>query len=226
MNKDPDKKTLMILTKLALKYSYAYGTEEWQSSSKDLQDELVKRGITDIKVYYNYKMPGGVTQSRYMVELALYSLYVDFDILNSFPGFQEDLKNSIENESERTKIVDYIKSKTKIYDEKLTKDCEELIKMNPELSVITDKKTHRDDILWGAVFGTAPENIEFYCNGRFHPNIDVNMDKQNIISEHIASFGVYTPLGILDPKTAEKIIAALEKNRHNINTKGTQGRKA
>ena len=215
MNKELSKELHAKITTLALKKSYAYGTEEWESSSKNIQDELTARGIKDIKFYYEYKMPGGLLPAAYMVRLALYTFYLDFDWLIKKDDFQQEFKNLIPSETERLQVIDEIKSKSRIYDNDLTKDCEELIKLNPELSVITDKHTHRDDILWGAVFGTAPVNIEYFCNGIFKSNWDANNAKQEVIREKLKSYGL-TRVGVLDPKFAEKLISVLEKNKQSV----------
>lgn len=214
------------ITTLALKNTYAYGTEEWESSCKTVQDELTARGITDIKFYYEYKMPDGYSYAEYMVKLAVYTFYLDFNHLLEKDYFQREFNNLITSETERLQVIDEIKSKLQMYDQELTKDCEELIKLNPELSVLTDRRTRRDHILWGAVFGVAPENIEYFCNGIFYPDWDTNNARQQVISEKCKKYGL-DRVGVLDPNFAERLISALEKNKQYamIAEKQTQERK-
>ncbi len=221
MNKKLSKKLQLQLAHFALEKSYAYGTE-WYSSAKNLDDELKARGITDVKMYYEYKMPGGLAPADYMKKLALYTFYTDFDWL--FPYYKEEFENYIPDENDRLQVINEIKGKTKSYDQELTTDCNELIKINPELSVITDRQTHRDDILWGAVFGYVPDDIEYFCNGRYYPDIDTNMKQEETREKEFEKYKLKNPVGVCSPKTANMLISALKKNKQSvkIQTKGQE----
>ena len=223
MSKELSNELRAKIATLALNYSYAYG-EEWESSSKIMQDELTARGITDIKVFYEYKMPGGISQTAYMVKLAYYLLFVDFDLYNSHKDFITDFQNAIKDDATRLQVIDYIKDETPLYNQKLTNDCDELIKLNPELSVITDRSTHRDDILWGAVFGIAPDDIEFFCNGQYHPDIRTNEAEQKVFRKQLNSYG-FSRVGILNPEKAKQLIYALEKSKQSAMMETGNGRK-
>lgn len=207
-----DKSIEVKLAELALKHSYAYGGE-WYSSAKDLEQQLHKIGIKDIKLFHQYKMPGNVTQADYMKKIALYGFYADFEMLNADDrwGVQTEFKNCIPDEKTRLQVVDYIKSKIKSYDEKLSCEYENIIKLNPELPNVPDK---RDDVIYGAIFGFAPTEIEYYCRGRFQQgvHIDTVLDKEQEISGKIKKYGIQ-PGYVLAPETANRIISALEKNK-------------
>lgn len=217
MNKTLGKAIEIKLAELALKHSYAYG-EEWFSSAKDLEEQLQKIGIKNIKLFHKYKMPGGATQADYMKKIALYCFYVDFEMYNSSDkfGFQTDLKNCIPDDETRLRVIDYIKSKSKSYDEKLSQEYDKIIKLNPDLPNIP---TRRDDIIYGSIFGFAPDEIRYFVTDYR------GADKEKPgLKEKMMGYGV-VPTYVLTPKTTEKIIAALEKNRNNIK-KDIQGRKA
>ena len=205
-----DKSIEVKLAELALKYSYAYGGE-WYSSAKDLEQQLHKIGIKDIKLFHKYKMPDNVTQADYMKKIALYGFYADFEMLNADDRWQTEFKNCIPDEKTRLQVIDYIKSKIKSYDEKLSDGYEKIIKLNPELPNVPDK---RDDVIYGAIFGFAPDEIEYYCRGRFQQgiNIDAVLDKEQEISGKIEKYGIRAGY-VLAPETANKIISALEKNK-------------
>ncbi len=223
MNKSLDKSIEIKLAEIALRYSYAYG-EEWNSSAKDLEKQLQKIGINNIKLFHKYKMPDNVTQADYMKKIALYGFYVDFEMLNGDDrfGFQTDFKNSIPDEQTRLQVIDYIKSKSKSYDEKLSLEYDKIIKLNPDLPNIPSK---RNDIIYGSIFGFAPKEIDYYCRGRFQQgiHIDIVLKNEQELYDKIKAYGIMTGY-VLAPETANKIISALEKNKQNAIIKTNKGR--
>lgn len=217
MNKKLSKKLQIKLAELALKHSYAYGGN-WDSSAKDLEKQLKKLGVNNIKLFYTYKMPYGKTPQEYMAKLALYCLFLNFDLYNKNDdyGFQTDFKNLVPNGTDRLNIVDYIEKNSKTYDAELVKDYQELIDTNPELAQLSNRQDKHQDILWGAVFGFAPEEIEYYCYGRFNQGQDIDnvLDDERKMQDVLKKYGVKSGY-VLAPQTAEKIISVLEKNKQN-----------
>jgi hypothetical protein len=215
MNKELDKSIEIKLAEIALEHSYAYG-REWDSSAKDLEQQLNKIGINNIKLFHKYKMPDNVTQADYMKKIALYGFFADFEMLNADDrwGFQTEFKNYIPDEKTRLHVIDYIKSKSKSYDEKLSDEYENIIKLNPELPNVQNK---RNDVLYGAIFGFAPEEIEYYCRGRFQQgiNIDAALDREQELSDKIKGYGIRVGY-VLAPETAKKIISVLEKKKQSV----------
>lgn len=218
MNNELSRTLQIKLAGLALKYSYAYGGE-WYSSAKDSEEQLKKFNINNIKLFYIYKMPGGKTPQEYMAKLALYCLFLDFDLYNKNDdyGFQTDFKSLIPNYADRLKIIDKIKKNSEIYDAELAKDYQETIELNPELVRFSNKQDKLRDILWGVIFGFAPDEIEYYCYGRFNQGQDIDsvLDKERAMEDVLKKYG-FKPGYILAPKTAERLISALEKNKQSV----------
>ena len=73
-----NKKLQTFLTNLALTNS-PFGTE-WYSGPKRFEDNLVAKGVKMPEhLYYQYKLPGNAKPELYMIKLALYSFFIDYD---------------------------------------------------------------------------------------------------------------------------------------------------
>ena len=210
MNKRLSEKLRMQLATLALRHSYAYG-REWYSSAQKLDEVLKQNDINDINVYYEYKMPDGKTPQEYMAKLALYSLYINFDLYNADDrwGFQTDFKSCVPNENDRLQIIDDITRNRDMYNAELTEDYKKLIKLNPNLSRLANKQKGRDDILWGAVFGYAPDDIGLYVSPR-HMEI---METIGELNKQAGKLGLPS-LGVMEPEKAKKIIADVKRRKY------------
>ena len=205
---DMKKNHLMKLAELALKYSYAYG-DKWYSSAKQLEQSLQNMGVNNIKLYHEYKMPGGLSQSEYMKRMSLHDFYKNFDIFYFDDNFRADLHNAVPDTIEREKIIDDIKQKKEEYKEKIQQEYKELIKLNPELSKISGDP---DSVMWGAIFGFCPDDIEYFNYGRFSDK-DWSAKQQDILKS-FEKYGLKVGY-IVSPKTFNKIISELKHRKVN-----------
>ncbi|MBR4891893.1 MAG: hypothetical protein IKZ34_01790 [Alphaproteobacteria bacterium] len=200
-----DKATLAIISTFALKHSYAYG-EEWYSSAKNLEEDLKKKGV-NVKIFHEYQMPEKKSQSEYLRRVALYDFYANFEIYN----FQDDFKKEIKDYALYSKAIDYIKSQSQSNKEKMDKAYKTLIALNPELPKLSDRQ---DEVIYGAIFGFSPADIEYFARGRFEQGVN-HMEKRAMMNKTLEGYGLDVGF-IISPKTFETIIAALEKNKNNM----------
>ena len=202
MNKALDKKLRMYISNMAIR-NMPFG-RVWDSSAKNLEDELKKRGIKlQQKLYYEYKMPGQLKQNEFMDNLIM-----DYFVAYFHSWFAKDiLKDKNLKILEKAKIFTYVWKTRSKYKEILNKYEKEIRERNPELSNI--KVDNPRSLVYGAMFGFAPQEIAYYSDGA-HRNLSQE-------SEHFKLFKSYgiDVTYILAPKTAKMVIAALRQNEQN-----------
>ncbi|MBO5833941.1 MAG: hypothetical protein J6R22_03230 [Alphaproteobacteria bacterium] len=199
-----NEKLQIFLTKLALKYS-PFG-KEWYSGPKCFEDGLNAKGIKlPEHLYYQYKLPGNDKPELYMMKLALYSFFIDYDKY----GYDicSDKTEKI-TQSEKNLIINEIRSKQKEYAQKILDDGKELLKQNPNLQHLSVNPDNVFDILAGATFWYLPRNIEYFID---YKNRDINKEQE--IYGIIKKYGIQESCGILAPEVADMIISALEKHK-------------
>lgn len=212
-----NKKLEKYLEELALRWS-PFGTV-WDSSAKKLEQDLSKRGI-NLKLYYHYALPENMTPQEFMVKIAVLDLcenapvplYIKKDIF-----FDKNLSLI-----EKLRLVKYIASKRTESRKKIDEYVKFIQFANPELSKLKiSKKHHRFDILAAATFGFAPDEIEYFITD-YSGMASGTKDKQ--VHDKIETYGVRVGY-VLAPKTAQKIISELEKNKQNSMMINNGGRK-
>ena len=196
-----DKKLQMYITTMAVQ-SLPFG-REWGSSAKKLEDELKKRGIVlQDKLFYEYKMPGGLGQSDFMSKLIMDEFCNDF-YSHHFGKVLLDKKLSFADKMKIFKYVQNMRSKTK---DMLKQYESEIRNLNPELATI--KVNVASTLVYGAMFGFAPKEIA-YCADAHR---DFAQEKEN--EKILKNYGINLTY-VLAPDTAKKIIATLQQNVQN-----------
>ena len=205
MNKDADileKKLRMHIISMAIS-RMPFG-REWDSSAKNLEDELKKRGIKlPQKLFYKYKMPVGNSQAGFMDKIIMEYFCTYF--LKSYGYAGEVLKDKKLTMSDKAKIFKYVWKNRGKYTDVLKQYEIEIRKLNPELSNI--KVDDSRSLVYGAMFGFAPQEIAYFANGK-----NRNFTKEREVLDIFKNrFGINVEY-ILAPKTAEMVINALNQN--------------
>lgn len=212
-----NKKLEKYLEELALRWS-PFGMV-WNSSAKKLEQDLAKRGI-NLKLYYRYALPENMTPQEFMVKIAMLDLcenapvplYIKKDIF-----FDKNLSLI-----EKLRLVKYITSKHAESRKKIDEYVRFIQFANPELSKLKiSTEHHKFDILAGAAFGFAPNEIEYFITD-YRGMASGTKDKQ--LHDKIESYGVRLEY-VLAPKTVQKIISELEKNKQSVMMVNNGGRK-
>lgn len=200
------------LEKFALAWS-PFGTSGWDSSAKNLENDLKKIGVkSPVKLYYQYALPENMKHSEFMTKIAVLDLCATFKLFSRVQAeifFDKSLSLV-----EKLRVVRYLKSER----ENARKKIDEYVKFvqfaNPELSRLKiQNEFDKFDILSGALFGFGPGEIEYFINRKErHANIDSG--QEDGIHRRIEKFGIRLSY-VLSPKTAEAIISVLEKNKKN-----------
>ena len=202
MNKELDKRLQMYISNMAIQ-SMPFG-RKWGSSAKNLEDELKKRGIKiPYKLYYEYKMPGGVKPSDFMDKLI--KEYLSAYFYSYFAGkILKDKKLTISDKAKIFKYVFNTRGKYKI----LMKNYEAQIRENnSELADANIVKTYDSrSLVYGALFGFAPREITYYADGTHR-----DFTKEQEYFKKFKSYGIKLSY-VLAPETADMILSALEKN--------------
>lgn len=198
-----NKKLMDYLEKLALSRS-PFGSM-WNSSAKDLEEDLAKRGI-NMKLYYKYALPENMTPQKFMTRIAVLDFCANPSLF--FKAKIEIFFDKSLSLVEKLRLVKYIKGGRKTSREKLD-DCVKFVQnANPELAKLkVQNDSDKFDILAGATFGFAPDEIEYFMKRK----------ERDLNREH-ETYGKFKQFGIelhyvLSPHTAKKVIAELEKNR-------------
>lgn len=199
MNKDLDKKLKMYISNLAIQ-NMPFG-RVWDSSAKNLEDELKKRGIKlPRKLYYEYKMPGQLNPNEFMDNLIM-----DYFVSYFHSWFAKYvLKDKNLKISEKAKIFTYVWKNRSKYKEVVDRYETEIRKLNPELANI--KVDNSRSLVYGAMFGFAPQEIAYFSDGA---NRDLAKEEKNL--KVFKSYGLDVTY-ILAPQTAEMLISALKQS--------------
>ncbi len=200
MNK---KKLMDYLEKLALSWS-PFGST-WNSSAKDLEEDLAKRGIK-MKLYYKYALPENMTPQEFMTRIAVLDFCANPSLF--FKAKIEIFFDKSLSLVEKLRLVKYIKGGRKTSREKLDEYVKFVQHANPELSKLKiENDFDKFDILAGATFGFAPDEIEYFMKRKER---DLNRERET--DGKFKKFGIELHY-VLSPHTAKKVIAELEKNR-------------
>ena len=198
MNEPLDKRLQMYMVSKAVNWM-PFGPV-WDSSAKKLEDALRARGIKlPKKLYYEYRLPGGMKPSALMNKLVMQYFVTNF--FSSFAGrVLADKKLSM---SDKAKIFKYVWNKRSEY-KNLIEQYEKQIRMdNPELANLKTKNA--TDFVYGVTFGFAPAELEYFANPE---NRDSNAE--NKVYNTLKRYGI-TPGYVLAPDTAKMVIAALKQ---------------
>ena len=208
MNKNAgvlDKKLQMYISAIAIG-KMPFG-RKWDSSAKNLEDVLRLRGIKlPQKLYYEYKMPKGNTQSSFMDKIIMEYFCTYFFKPGGYAG--EILKDKKLSLSEKAKIFQYVWRNRGKYTDVLKQYETEIRKLNPELANIRTDDSR--SLVYGAMFGFAPSEIGYFANSK-NRNLAKERETLDIFKNR---FGIMVGY-ILAPKTAEMVITALEQNARN-----------
>lgn len=198
-----NKKLMDYLEKLALSWS-PFGSM-WNSSAKDLEEDLAKRGI-NMKLYYKYALPENMTPQKFMTRIAVLDFCANPSLF--FKAKIEIFFDKSLSLVERLRLVKYIKGRRKASREKLDEYVKFVQHANPELSKLKiENDFDKFDILAGATFGFAPDEIE-YCMKRK----ERDLNREHETDGKFKQFGIELHY-VLSPHTAKKVIAEMEKNR-------------
>ena len=200
-----NKELMEYLEKMALDWS-PFGST-WNSSAKDLENDLAKRGIK-MKLYYKYALPENMTPQKFMTRVAVLHLCADFSMFEHRDIFFDKSLSLVE----RLRLVKYIKGRRKASREKLDEYVKFVQYVNPELSKLKiENDFDKFDILAGATFGFAPNEIEYFMK-RKERREAIDSGREREMFKKIEDFGIKLHY-VLAPKTAEKVIAELGKNK-------------
>jgi hypothetical protein len=196
-----NKELMKYLEKMALDWS-PFGST-WDSAAKDLEEDLAKRGI-EMKLYYRYALLENMTPQDFMTRIAVLHLCADFSMFEHRDIFFDKSLSLVE----RLRLVKYIKGRRKASREKLDEYVKFVQHANPELSKLKiENDFDKFDILAGATFGFAPDEIEYFMKRKER---DLNWEHET--DGKFKQFGIELHY-VLSPHTAKKVIAELEKNR-------------
>ena len=176
-------------------------TRKFDSSAKNLEQELKSRGIKNIKLYHRYKLPNNATPASYMIKQALRTMYLvqpDDDILQYFGCTKQQIQM----------IRQEIKEKKDFYTQEVIQEYKQLLELNPELPY-TDNLMNQCSVLDGAMFGFGPDEIKYFITD--YNGINGEYKK---LQDQIENYGIKLNY-ILAPQTINKIIAELEKTTKN-----------
>ncbi len=188
---------------------------DWGSSSQNLENALRAKGIKlPQKLFYKYNLPDGVAASDYQKFLDRFKLG-HFDVTEEkqrlelvIGGEFYDLYSKFSNE-EKQMFFDVLTKKAQKQKKLIEQDCLKLRKLNPELATLD--VSNNIDLLYGATFGFAPDEI-----AHFHNLKEMKLDwkqnfqekaKQNMLEKQLDIPVTYR----LAPKTIDMILAAAQK---------------
>lgn len=205
----------------------------WDSSAKKLEQELKNHGIVlSSKIYYEYKFPGNLKNYEIDRRTAFLRLFAAFyeNWLEKFEKpklvknrlFWHATTNAKYDMSaffyfciclalSRTKNIKTVFEQAYISCEtKLDALAEQIRQLNPELQGIQDYKNF--DFVNGAIYGFAPQDIDFYIQQNRHVDHRMPYSTTNSSNE-ISNFLQKEVTYILSPKTADDILKAIRQHQ-------------
>lgn len=199
-----DKDLKKYLLKQAATVS-PFGGVKWNSSAKNLDDTLRRRGIDfDKKLFWEYKLPNAMSAQEFMDVLLLEFYFVKWF---SNMKIMQDKNLTVK---QKIKIFAYkvLMKKRGIY-KNIKKYANEIKQLNPELEKINPRDSFGSiSFLEGALFGFAPDEIKYFCDKSSFRD----MDQEHRFDEVLKKYGV-RPSYVLAPETAKKLIANLQKGK-------------
>ena len=207
----------------------------WDSSAKQLEQELNNHGIVlSSKIYYEYKFPSNLKNyeiDRRTVFLRLFAAFYEnwlekFEkpklvknrlIWHAIPNAKYDLSAffyfCICLALSRTKNIKTVFEQAYIScGTKLDALAEQIRQLNPELQGIQDYKNC--DFVNGAIYGFAPQDIDFYIQQNRHVDHWMPYSTTNSSNE-ISNFLQKEVTYVLSPKTADDILKAIQQYQKN-----------
>ncbi len=201
--------------------------EQWYSSALNLSTALNKHNVLlPYKLYYNYKFPNNMTNiEMYNDKLLLIAFYIAYK--NFFSRFTETnmIVNMAEYASHQTDMTTFFKFCThlglsdikhlqtlcdttyeKCY-ETILKLADDIWRLNPELQHIKNYKNM--DFVNGAIYGFAPNEIDFFIKNR---GIDVWLTTQQDVTK-IEDYIQEPVTYCLAPTTIQDLLVAIDKSR-------------
>ena len=197
-----DKDLKKYLLKQAATVS-PFGGVKWNSSAKNLDNELRRRGIDfDKKLFWEYKLPNAMSAQEFMDVLLLEFYFVKwFSNMKIMRDKNLTIKQKIQIFAYRVSM-----KKRGIY-KNIKKYADEIKQLNPELKKINPRDSFGSiSLVEGVLFGFAPDEIKYFCDKSSFRD----MDQEHRFDEVLKKYGV-RPSYVLAPETAKKLIANLEK---------------
>ena len=199
-----NKKLMDYLEKFALRES-PFGGVVWNSSAKDLEQDLAKRGIKT-KLYYKYALPENMTPQKFMTRIAVLNLCMNFSALEHREIFFDKSLSLIE----RFRLVKYVASERAASRKKIDEYVKFVQHANPELSKLkVENDFDKFDILAGATFGFSSDEIEYFMK-RKERREAIDSGREREMFKKFEGFGIKLQY-VLAPQTAKKVIAELNK---------------
>lgn len=203
------------LEKLALSWS-PFGSA-WNSSAKDLEEDLAKRGIK-MKLYYEYALPENMTPQVFMTRIAVLDLCAKvlyFSKVKMEIFFDKKL-----NLIEKFRLVKYIASERGPSQKKIDEYVKFVQNANPELAKLKKENDFdKFDILAGAAFGFGPKEIEYFMK-RKERREAIDSGYERDMYKKFEQLGIRLQY-VLAPETANAIMKELNKTMVAINTQNT-----
>lgn len=199
-----DKDLKKYLLKQAATVS-PFGGVKWNSSAKNLDNELRRRGIDfDKKLFWEYKLPNAMSAQEFMDVLLLEFYFVKwFSNMKIMRDKNLTIKQKIQIFAYRVSM-----KKRGIY-KNIKKYADEIKQLNPELKKINPRDSFGSiSLVEGVLFGFAPDEIKYFCDKSSFRD----MDQEHRFDEVLKKYGV-RPSYVLAPETAKKLIANLEKGK-------------
>ena len=202
MNNTLDKRLQMYIINKAIS-NMPFG-RVWDSSAKNLEDALQKRGIKlPVKLYHEYKLPGGLGPDEFMTKLIKENFSSEF-----YSWFAKDvLKDKSLTMSDKAKIFSYVWKTRGKYKDLLKQYETEIRALNPELQNV--KVDNSRSLVYGAMFGFAPVEIAYFAD-----TANRNLAKEKDVSKILKNYGIDLTY-VLAPKTADMILSVLQQNVQN-----------
>jgi len=175
-----------------------------------LSDYLVGIGVElPIKLHYDYKLPKNMAPQDYerpIHELTFYHV------------FPESTKNMPEYKDlygiEKAAIERIILRKAPAVKRKLKAEAGKIKKLNLELADIDVKIDNILGFLYGVIYGFAPEDIDWFINGR--PNLSESQRKAeedksyDFQKDFTRLVGIETVTYVISPKHREALLTAAQ----------------
>lgn len=202
MSKVLDKKLLDYVLKMSYN-SLPFGGSKWGSSAQNLQNALIGRGIkSPKKLFYKYNLPDGMSPQEFQDKIALE---------NFCRKFYTDFSNLVRRDKNLT-LFEKIQIFAWVWKMRRDKSLgnmvlweKEIRQKNPELANLK-LENRKGSFVYGALFGFAPEDIEYYGSK------DCDFSRADETIKLFKKYGINTTY-VLNPSTADVLLTALQKEK-------------
>lgn len=181
-----------------------YGKRVWNSSAKNLSDELRMRGINlDKKIFYKYKLPENMSNQEFMDVVTISYFVRDFYSRHML----HVLRDASLTLQEKMDVLRYVKKKRQCVNKNFIDIyAREILDKNIELRGINFKSS--EDFVNGAMFGFAPDEIRYFCDKSGFRDMNI----EHKLQEELKKYGIEISY-ILAPETAKQLILKLQHNQ-------------